>query len=385
MRMDYYCAAKFTDLQVHVQARSLYNCCRAYPERVDLDWLESNPGKLFHTETMVSDRKLMLENKSCQSCHHGCYKYEEQGLPSMRRLHKGQPKINDPYASLKNIQIILSTDCNLKCVYCGPEFSSTWQKEIQQKGDYILDGQSITGDNWSKLWSKMKQKSRTTESKFFKMLLKEIKLAKDIKEISLLGGEPLLNNQLLDIIDHAQNKEISITTGLGVNDKRLHSFLDKIKGNKIKFLVSGEATNKYFDFIRYGVTWLDFAKRIDMITKEGHEVQFISTASNISAFDFHNFYNKYSDQHQIEINVLSERPFLLPHVLDEKSKDVCRKNLDGLGSKANEVLSFLDKQPSDIDRKNLGNYLKQLSRRRNISLTFLPNHFLQWCGFDITN
>ena len=107
MRMDYYCAAKFTDLQVHVQARSLYNCCRAYPERVDLDWLESNPGKLFHTETMVSDRKLMLENKSCQSCHHGCYKYEEQGLPSMRRLHKGQPKINDPYASLKNIQIIV--------------------------------------------------------------------------------------------------------------------------------------------------------------------------------------------------------------------------------------------------------------------------------------
>ena len=133
------------------------------------------------------------------------------------------------------------------------------------------------------------------------------------------------------------------------------------------------------------MTWLDFAKRIDMITKEGHEVQFISTASNISAFDFHNFYNKYSDQHQIEINVLSERPFLLPHVLDEKSKDVCRKNLDGLGSKANEVLSFLDKEPSDIDRKNLGNYLKQLSRRRNISLTFLPNHFLQWCGFDITN
>ena len=160
--MDYYCAAKFTDLQVHVQARSLYNCCRAYPERVDLDWLESNPGKLFHTETMVADRKLMLENKSCQSCHHGCYKYEEQGLPSVRLLHKDQPKINDPYASLKNIQIILSTDCNLKCVYCGPEFSSTWQKEIQQKGDYILDGQSITGDNWSKLWSKMKRIVQTS-------------------------------------------------------------------------------------------------------------------------------------------------------------------------------------------------------------------------------
>ena len=28
---------------------------------------------------------------------------------------------------------MLTTDCNLKCVYCGPEFSTTWQKEIEQK------------------------------------------------------------------------------------------------------------------------------------------------------------------------------------------------------------------------------------------------------------
>lgn len=382
--MDYYCAAKFTDLQVHVQGRLLYNCCKAYPERVDLDWLESNPGKLFHTNTMIADRKLMLENKSCSSCHYGCYKHEEQGLPSMRKQHEDRTKVEDINAPLKNIQIMLTTDCNLKCVYCGPEFSTTWQKEIEQHGDYVMDGQSITGNAFSKLWSKMKQKSRGTESRFFKMLLKEIKLAKDIKEISLLGGEPILNNQLDQIIDHAQSKKISITTGLGVNDKRLIKILDLVKNKDIKFLVSGEATGKYFEFIRHGLAWNDFEGRVNKIAQGGHQVQFISTISNISTFDFHNFYQTFNKKHQITINLLSDRPFLQPHVMDNQSKESCRRNLKLLGGQARQVLDCLDKEPNEIDRKNLGTYLKQLSSRRKISLEFLPSHFLQWCGIDIT-
>ena len=158
--MDYYCTAKFTDLQVHVQSRLLYNCCKAYPERVDLDWLEANPGRLFHTDTMLEDRKLMLDNKSCTSCHHGCYKYEEQGLPSKRQQSQNHTNSRST-APLKDLQISLSTDCNLTCMYCSPDWSSSWQKDIEKNGEYVLDGVPvIQNDNWSNLWAKMKQKSR---------------------------------------------------------------------------------------------------------------------------------------------------------------------------------------------------------------------------------
>src|SRR6056300_450914 len=130
--MDYYCSAKFTDLQVHVQSRLLYNCCKAYPERVDIEWLEANPGRLFHTDTMLADRKLMLEGKSCASCHHGCYKYEEQGLPSTRLQQHNHEVISDTGAPLKRLQISLSTDCNMTCMYCGPEWSTSWHKDIKK-------------------------------------------------------------------------------------------------------------------------------------------------------------------------------------------------------------------------------------------------------------
>ena len=380
--MDYYCSTKFTDLEVSVQSRLLYNCCKAYPERVELDWLELNPGRLFHTDTMLADRKLMLEDKSCASCHHGCYKYEEQGLSSTRLQQHNHEGISDTDAPLKSLSISLSTDCNMTCMYCGPEWSSSWQKDIAKNGAHELSGFKLDNDNFSDLWAKIKQKSRSTDSRFFDLLLKEIKLADGLESISILGGEPLLNNQLETVIDASGDKKISITTGLGVSHSRLSNLLKKIKNRKIKFSVSGETTGKFFELIRYGTKWGDFKERVRMIEDSGHEIEFISTISNISILDFKNFYDTYNKHHNISVNTMSDRTFLMPHVLDDRSK---RDFIDELKSRNNvyqfqEISRLVNLDPSETDRSNFGNYLKQFSSRRSIDTSFLPEHFRKWCG-----
>jgi len=380
--MDYYCSTKFTDLQVHVQSRLLYNCCKAYPERVDLDWLEKNPGRLFHTDTMIADRKLMLENKSCASCHHGCYKYEEQGLLSTRLEKHNHEVISDTGAPLKCLQISLSTDCNMTCMYCSPEWSTSWQKDIKKNGAHELIGFKLDKDNWSDLWSKIKQKSRSTDSRFFDLLIKEIKLADGLESISILGGEPLLNNQLETMIDASGDKKLTIITGLGVSHSRLSTLLKKIKNRKIRFQVSGETTGRFFELIRYGTRWEDFKERVRMIEDNGHEIEFISTMSNISILDFKNFYDAYNKNHNIRVNTMSDRPFLMPHVLDDKSK---RDFTDEIKSYNNvyqfqEISKLVNLDPSETDRINVGNYLKQFSSRRSIDINFLPEHFRKWCG-----
>ena len=152
--MDYYCSTKFTDMMVHVQSRLLYNCCKAYPERLELDWLEKNPGRVFYTDTMLADRKLMLEGKSCASCHHGCYKYEEQGLSSARLQQNNHEVISDTGAPLKRLQISLSTDCNMTCMYCSPEWSTSWHKDIKKNGAHELIGFKLDNDNFSDLWQR---------------------------------------------------------------------------------------------------------------------------------------------------------------------------------------------------------------------------------------
>ena len=380
--MDYYCSTKFTDLQVHVQSRLLYNCCKAYPERVDLEWLEANPGRLFHTDTMLEDRKLMLEDKSCASCHHGCYKYEEQGLPSARQQHMNHTKISDPQAPLRDLTISLSTDCNMTCMYCSPEWSTSWQKDIAKNGAHELIGFKLDNDNFSDLWAKIKQKSRSTDSRFFDLFLREIKLADGLESISIIGGEPLLNNQLEAVIDVSGDKKISITTGLGVSHSKLSTLLKKIKNRKIRFSVSVETTGKFFELIRYGTKWEDFKERVRMIEDNGHEIGFSSTMSNISILDFANFYDTYNKHHNISVNAMSERPFLMPHVLDDRSKENFILETRSLNNvpQFQEISRLVNLDPSETDRSNIGNYLKQFSSRRSIDTSFLPEHFRKWCG-----
>ena len=381
--MDYYCSAKFTDLQVHVQSRLLYNCCKAYPERVDIEWLEANPGRLFHTDTMLEDRALMLDNKSCDSCHHGCYKYEQQGLPSPRQRYKDYPKISDPQAPMIDLNIALSTDCNMTCMYCVPEWSSSWHKDIDKNGDYMLDGVPvIRKDNWSTLWSKMKQRSRGTESRFFQLLLREIKLATRLQNVTLLGGEPLLNNQLDQVLEHVHEKKITIVTGLGVNNKRLGQVLQSTKGLDVSFDISGESTGQLFELIRHGVSWRDFQERVSMIEENGNNIRFLSTISNLSVLGFFDFYDLYSRDHPIHINTLSETPWMMPHVLDPQSKnDFINSTRDKHNlPEFNTISEMIKKKPDDKDRINTGDYLKQFSSRRSIDLDFLPAHFLKWCG-----
>jgi organic radical activating enzyme len=379
--MDYYCSAKFTDLQVHVQSRLLYNCCNAWPERINLDWLEANPGKLFYTDTMLEDRKTMLEDKSCKSCHYGCYKYEEKNLSSKRLEIRNPEYINDPMAPLRNLSISLSTDCNLTCMYCGPEFSSSWQKDIEKNGDYQLSGSKLQNDNWAKLWSKMKQKSRSTETKFLRLLLKEISMANHITELSLLGGEPLLHNGIAKIIDSAEDKKITITSGLGISANRLSNFLEKFKERKIKFILSAEATGRYFELLRYGHTWSDFQHRVKMLEDSNNEIEFTSVISNISSLDFINFYEVFK-RYPIRTNPLTERPHMMPHVLDDNSKKQVLEQMNRHRDdpQVNKFIKSIETDPTATERADISNYLKDFSKRRSIDLEFLPESFKNWCG-----
>ena len=146
--------------------------------------------------------------------------------------------------------------------------------------------------------------------------------------------------------------------------------------------MSGETTGKFFELIRYGTKWGDFKERVRMIEDNGHEIQFISTMSNISILDFTKFYETYHERHKIQVNTISERPFLMPHVLDDKSK---RDFIDEIKSRNNvsqfqEISRLVNLDPSETDRSNIGNYLKQFSSRRSMDISFLPEHFRKWCG-----
>ena len=376
---DVYCSTKFTSLQVHIQSRLLYNCCKAYPERINLDWLEQNPGKLFHTPTMIQDRTEMLEGKKCKSCDYGCYQYEAQGLVSAR-ARTSSIQIDNIFQPLKKLQISLSTDCNLTCAYCSSEWSTAWHQDIRKNGEYGIDGYRNETDNWASLWNKIKQKDRSTNSRFFQLLLNEIKLSPSIEQIALLGGEPLLHNGLMDLLEIIKDKKIIITSGLGVNTNRLTKIIDKIKDYDINFYISAETTGHLFEFIRHGSNWIDFQHKTSLLKEAGFNIQYISTITNITSFGLLKFYDMYSDEHNISYNPVTDRNFLQPNVLDDQSK---QKLIESIKDRLDipffrQLNDSVNVAYTDQQRQDLKKFLVEFSRRRNLSLDIFPEHFLNW-------
>lgn len=378
---DVYCSTKFTEIQIHIQNRLLLNCCKAWPEKINLDWLEQNPGKLFLTETIVEDRKKMLLGEKCHSCDFGCYQYENKGFISKRLKKEGdQSFINDPFSLPTTIDIAISTDCNLSCLYCGPEYSLSWTKDLIENGNYDHPDPGLKLKPQHEIALKIKQKARSIESRFFKLVLSEIKNTNSIKNINLLGGEPLLNDGTYQLLDEFSDKNIKISTGLGISNQLFKKFLEKIKNRKnIELIISAESTGKNFEFLRYGAKWTNFCQMIKELQTEKIPFYFNSVITNISSFDLENFYKLYND-HFIRYGNVSTKPYLLPNVLDIESKE---KLINKIKSYDNNIFfsrlkQEIEKECSETQRIQCSYFLKEFSKRRNLKLDIFPDHFLKW-------
>ena len=377
---DVYCSTKFRELEVHIQSRQLYNCCKAYPERIDLKWLENNPGQLFNTPTMVRDRELMLSGQKCHSCDWGCYRHEDKGLISSRSDRGDRHKVL-PQAELKTLKIALSTDCNLTCAYCSAEWSTAWSNELSKNGRYGISNYDNSNRNWNALWKKIKQKDRGFRSNFFNLIKREIKLSPSLYQIYVMGGEPLLNNDLEELLDDISDRRVVITTGLGVSPKRLDDIIPKIKSMKDCILdVSIEATGEIFEFIRYGCSWDNFQTNLHKLLDNGIRIRFGSVICNLSSFGLIEFYRRYHNVAEILQNPVTSRPFLEVNVLDEQSKLNLIQNApnNDFFNKIKKTLSVPYEQKQFDDLKI---FLFEFSRRRNIELKkIFPAHFLEWLG-----
>jgi organic radical activating enzyme len=383
---DVYCSTKFTEIQVHIQNRLISNCCKAWPEKINLEWLEQNPGKLFLTETIVEDRRKMLLGEKCYSCDFGCYQDENKGLVSKRSKKEGdQTFINDPFSLPTSLDIVLSTDCNLSCLYCGPEYSLSWTKDLIKNGNYAHEDTTLKLRPQYQIALKIKQKTRSTESKFFKLVLSEIKIANTIKNINLLGGEPLLNDGIYQLIDEFPDKTIKISTGLGVSKQIFKKFLEKIKNkNNIQLTISAESTGKNFEFLRYGAEWVDFYQKIEQLKSNKIQFTFNSVITNISSFDLENFYKLYGNHYSIRYGNVNTKPYLQPNVLDEESKDKLINKIKCYNNNVffSNLKQEVEEDCSEKQRTQCGYFLKEFSKRRNLKLDIFPAHFLKWLGLD---
>jgi hypothetical protein len=258
-------------------------CCKVSKHNVIVD----DNGKPYNVNTHSIDeiwnsnhyrelRKRIWEDEQLPECSI-CFKEEEtfysdwsktrDELPSKRRkenqkwLHKDQSKlkesveeiISDP--RIRYYDIRLGNLCNLKCRMCWPHFSSQIVKEQTYFAERGLPTHYTKYDviNWDaqKLWQSINNDLLS------------------IEEITFVGGEPTLHDEMYELLEElvekgaSTNIRLKLTTNLTNLQTRFLKLFAEFKTVVINGSIDGvNTTNEY---VRYPSDWTIIERNIDLI------------------------------------------------------------------------------------------------------------------------
>ena len=151
-----FCLAKWHHVTIYLHLGETHSCYHPQPHTIPLDELKNNPSALHNTKEKKLERKMMLEGKKPAGCTY-CWNVEAMGPDyiSDRKqrtlsIHEGDKTrlptiIHNPWDMDVNpeyIELSFGNNCNFKCGYCHPRYSSRFLDEIRQYGPY---GKNYTG------------------------------------------------------------------------------------------------------------------------------------------------------------------------------------------------------------------------------------------------
>ena len=391
---NYYCSMKFRFLKVDLIRNTMYTCDAATPRSIDRDWLEANPGQLFNTESIVNDRRLMLQNIRNLNCEQNCWPAEDKGSVSPRLFRNGDLKTHtDLYQSPEFFDLTINSDCNLSCSYCCKEFSSSWRRDIAKNGPYKITGLSDRYEltPMDQIIQQLSQ-SEVKSNRNYQLLLNELRIvAPSLKTLYVTGGEPLLDNNLIDtLVDIPFDSDINLNlfSGLGMSESRFNNLLDKmsILSNKYKnfqLKISAESANQFYEFNRYGNTWNDFVGKINLLRQRNIKFIFHCTISNLTLFGFYDFFTKFNDI-DFTMDFVHQPHMLSPHVLDDESKKTIYNQIVALdGKNTSALLKSIESVPTELEKLNLKEFLLEFTNRRpDLTLDIFPKTFVNWLGLS---
>lgn len=384
-KSDYYCSQKFWWLSANIEKLTTQSCCAADTHKINIDWLDNNPGKLFNTLELQSERQNMLDNIPVASCKSSCWIPEERGLGSRRLIMGSEVKTHTDIESTPEfLNIMIGSHCNMTCVYCCKQYSSAWLNDICNNGIYpVTDvGDRFTVNNKDRAVAAVSQKEINISPNKIK-LLNELGKLSDTKKLSIVnisGGEPFLYLYLDDLLaKFPTTVSVYIVTGLGVDEKRFAKELAKLtKYPNVNLIISAENINKNYEVVRAGNTWQRFETNLLEIQKHNIKYSFNSVLSNLTLFGLIDFIDYVSDAN-INFEICNTPNFLSMHVMDDKSKETIYNNIDKLPTAVQPMIkNSLSIEPEIIEQRNLKTYLTEFTKRRNLSLDIFPTTFIKW-------
>ena len=224
------CQLKWTWSTVYLATENTASCHRTNHHKFDTDTFD------FHnTPEKLDDRARMLLSKWPKVGCEYCKNIEDAGGQSDRITNLNFPGIYSPpeldvnrsttRVTPRMLEVYLDNTCNLKCLYCGPHFSSLWDAENKQHGRFER-GDLVIPSNFEK-----SPNIETNKQKLFDWVRTH---GHELTNFNILGGEPLFQKDLDDYLElfrqhPAPHMKLQIFTNLNTPLKHLVNVVTRIK------------------------------------------------------------------------------------------------------------------------------------------------------------
>jgi hypothetical protein len=311
------------------------------------DWYNSEYQRYLRS---ALDNNIKLPE--CNTCWHK----EETGFTSLRQVANNDItndiQKNDTwlklYFSKNNKPMIIHADiklsnlCNYGCVMCGPHDSSKIYSKwiVDQSSEFVKDKLAIESNYFEKIHNDVIK----PDYDFLRKILNF-----PLKVLSITGGEPLLDNKLIEILstlDLAKQKKITLVfvTNGSIDLLKTYGRLKNFKS--VTFVVSLESTGAIQNYIRKYSKWDYISKNINTALAHGIKIQIHTVIQALSLQNLHELV-VWCKEHGIkqEVTTLVDPHYLSINILPQAIINESLAKLHKIGEI--DLINYINKSYKD--------------------------------------
>lgn len=305
------CLAKWQQVSLHLPTGLTNSCYHPPLHYIDPEPLAKNPGALHNTAYKKQQRVIMLKNEKPSECSY-CWNIEKHDQLSDRHYRSGEPWAAEHFDTIVNstgeedaipsyVEVNFNHACNLACSYCSPQFSSSWQSQVEKFGGYPT---STIHNDPNYFTGRKRPIPHSHDNPYVDAFWQWWpELYPKLKHFRMTGGEPLMDKNTYKVFDYVlampkPDLHLNVTSNFSVEQNLFDKYLGYVQAlcntqieHFMQYVSVDTGVHSHAEYIREGLNYKRMTNNVNRYLYEvpqRNSLTFIITMNNLSIVGLQN-------------------------------------------------------------------------------------------------